>query len=261
VENKMRNSLLKNELTVGTWIQIGHPAVVEILAHMGYDWICVDLEHGSIDIETLTDLFRAIEANDVVPIARLPLNDPIWIRRSLDAGAMGLIIPMVNSAQEIEATIRSAKYPPQGERGYGYSRANWYGMDFEDYIATANETIAIIAQIEHKDGIENIDSILQVPDLDGVFIGPLDLSGSYGKVGQLACPEMQEALQRYLESCKKYNKCAGIHIVRPDENSIRDAIDQGYKLITLGVDGVFLEMASGSALKASKSILSDKITT
>lgn len=261
MENKMRTALLKNELSIGTWIQIGHPAVAEILARVGYDWICVDMEHGSIDIETLTHLFRAIEANDVVPITRLPLNDLIWIRRSLDAGAMGLIIPMVNSAQEIESAIRYAKYPPRGERGYGYSRANSFGMDFEDYIARANETITIIAQIEHKDGIENIDSILQVQDLDGVFIGPLDLSGSYGKTGQLDCPEMREARQRYLESCKKHKKCAGIHIVHPDEHSIRNAIDQGYKMIALGVDGVFLEMASSSALKASKSILSDKFTT
>jgi 2-keto-3-deoxy-L-rhamnonate aldolase RhmA len=252
VVNNLRMALLKNELSIGTWIQIGHPAIAEILARVGYDWICVDMEHGSIDIEKLTDLFRAIEANDVVPIARLPMNDPIWIRRTLDAGARGLIIPMINSEQEIESAIRQAKYPPRGERGYGYSRANTFGMDFEDYITQANETIATIAQIEHKKGIENIDSILQVQDLDAVFIGPMDLSGSYGKVGQLDCPEMREALQRYLESCHKYNKCAGIHIVRPDESTIRNTIEQGYKMITLGVDGVFLEMASVSALKAAR---------
>lgn len=252
MENKLRINLLKNELSIGTWLQIGHPAIAEILAHAGYDWICVDMEHGSIDIETLTNLFRAIEINDVVPIVRLPMNDPIWIRRSLDAGAKGLIIPMVNSAQEIESAIHYAKYPPKGERGYGYSRANRYGIDFEDYIASANDEIAIIAQIEHKDGIENIDSILQVQDLDGVFIGPLDLSGSYGKTGQLNCPEMHEALQRYLKSCRKHKKCAGTHIVRPDGHSLRDAIDQGYNMIALGVDGVFLEMASHSALRATK---------
>jgi 2-keto-3-deoxy-L-rhamnonate aldolase RhmA len=252
LENKLRKALLANELSVGTWIQIGHPAVAEILSNLGYDWICVDLEHGSIDIETLTDLFRALEVNDVVPIARIPMNDPIWIRRVLDAGAKGLIIPMVNSAEEAESALRHAKYPPRGERGYGYSRANCYGMHFNDYVAKANETIAVIAQIEHKKGIENIDAILQVKDLDGVFIGPLDLSGSYGKVGQLDCPEMQEALQQFLESCRKHNTCAGIHVVRPDEQAVRDAIKQGYRLITLGVDGVFLEMAAGNALRAAK---------
>jgi 2-keto-3-deoxy-L-rhamnonate aldolase RhmA len=125
-------------------------------------------------------------------------------------------------------------------------------MDFENYIKNANEEIAIIAQIEHKQGIENLDSILQVEDLDGVFIGPLDLSGSYGKTGQLDCLEMRKALRRYLETCKKHQKCAGTHLVRPDDNSIRDTIEQGYKLIALGVDGVLLEMAASRALETAK---------
>jgi 2-keto-3-deoxy-L-rhamnonate aldolase RhmA len=249
VENKVRRALLKNELSLGTWIQIGHPAIAEILARVGYDWICVDMEHGSIDLETMTNIFRAIEANDSVPIARLPMNDSIWIRRSLDAGAKGLIIPMVNSAKEVESAIRDAKYPPRGERGYGYSRANAYGMDFEDSISGENEAIAVIAQIEHRKGIDNINSILQVQDLDGVFIGPLDLSGSFGKSGQLDCPEMREALERYLDACKINNKCAGTHIVRPDESSIRSTIAEGYRMIALGLDCVFLEMASKGALK------------
>ncbi len=248
----MRTALLKNELSLGTWIQIGHPAVAEILATVGYDWICVDMEHGAIDLETMTHIFRAIGASGSVPIVRLPMNDPIWIRRSLDAGAKGLIIPMVNSAAEIESVIRCAKYPPRGERGYGYSRANMYGMNFEDSIKEANDTIAVIAQIEHKDGIENIASILKVPDLDGVFIGPLDLSGSYGKSGQLDCAEMREALKRYLDACKEHDKCAGIHIVRPDDESIKKAITDGYRMIALGVDGVFLEMASKSAMSAAR---------
>jgi 2-keto-3-deoxy-L-rhamnonate aldolase RhmA len=255
VANKFREALLKNELSIGTWIQVGHPAIAEILARVGYNWICVDLEHGSIDIESMTNLFRAIEANNAVAVARLPLNDPIWIRRSLDAGARGLILPMINSAEEIESAIHHAKYPPKGERGFGYSRANYFGMDFEGYIAQANETIAIIAQIEHKEAINNLDAILQVPDLDAVFIGPLDLSGSYGKVGQLDSPEMRDALKRYLESCKKHKKCAGIHIVHPDEVSIRQAIDQGYKMLSLGVDGIFLGNAAASALKAAQIVI------
>lgn len=255
MENKLRAALLNNELSLGTWIQIGHPAVAEIFARVGYDWVCVDMEHGSIDLESMTDIFRAITANDSVPVARLPMNDPIWIRRSLDAGAMGLIIPMVNSAEEIESAVRYAKYPPRGERGFGYSRANMFGMDFENYIKKANQAITIIAQIEHREGIENIDAILQVPDVDGVFIGPLDLSGSYGKVGQLECPEMKEAFKTYLDACKKYNTCAGLHIVRPNANSIKDAVTQGYRLVALGVDGVFLEGASTSALKEAKKLL------
>jgi 2-keto-3-deoxy-L-rhamnonate aldolase RhmA len=252
VENRMRTALMNNELTLGTWIQIGHPAIAEILAGIGYDWICVDMEHGAIDLETMTHVFRAIEVGGSIPVVRLPKNDPIWIRRSLDAGAMGLIIPMVNSAEEADAAIRCAKYPPRGERGYGYSRANRYGMEFEESIGSTNDSIALIAQIEHRTGIENIDAILQVPDVDGVFIGPLDLSGSYGKSGQLDCPEMKDALRRYLDACEKHHKCAGIHIVRPDDTSIKNAVEQGYRMIALGVDGVFLEMASKNAMSAAR---------
>lgn len=251
MKNKLRKALLTRELTLGSWIQIGHPAVAEIFARVGFDWICVDLEHGAIDLETMTNIFRTLEAFDAVPVARLPINDPVWIHRSLDAGAMGLIIPMVKTAQEIDTAIRMAKYPPRGERGYGYCRANLHGMDFDKYIATANDEIAIIAQIEHRDGMENLDSILQVPDLDGVFIGPLDLSGSYGKIGQMDCPEMINALTKYMKSCKKYKKAPGMHVIQPNPANVQRAIKEGYTLIALGLDNVFVELGAEAALKAS----------
>ena len=134
-------------------MQIGHCAVAEIFARAGFDWICVDLEHGAIDLETMTNIFRTIDAYDCIPVARLPLNDPVWIHRSLDAGARGLIIPMVQSAGEAEQSIKEAKYPPMGIRGFGYSRANMHGMDFDSYIKEANEEIAMVMQIEHKNAI------------------------------------------------------------------------------------------------------------
>lgn len=249
MENKLKAALLERKLSLGAWIQIGHPACAEIFAEAGFDWICVDLEHGAIGIETMTNIFRTIDAFDCVPVARLPINDPVWICRTLDAGARGLIIPMVKTAEEAEFAISKAKYPPRGERGYGYSRANLHGIDFENYITTANEEIAIIAQIEHKDGIDNLESILQVPDVDGVFIGPLDLSGSYGKVGQLECPEMIDAMQKYLNICDKYKKSAGMHIVRPNPENIKDALKLGYNLIALGLDNVFLDEGATNALK------------
>ena len=249
MENKLKAALLERKLSLGAWIQIGHPACAEIFAEAGFDWICVDLEHGAIGIETMTNIFRTIDAFDCVPVARLPINDPVWICRTLDAGARGLIIPMVKTAEEAEFAISKAKYPPRGERGYGYSRANLHGIDFENYITTANEGIAIIAQIEHKDGIDNLESILQVPDVDGVFIGPLDLSGSYGKVGQLECPEMIDAMQKYLNICEKYKKSAGMHIVRPNPENIKDALKLGYTLIALGLDNVFLDEGATNALK------------
>jgi len=242
----IRKALLNKEISMGTWMQIPHPAVAEILAQAGFNWVCVDLEHGAIDLESTANIFRTLKAYNCTPITRLPLNDPIWIHRVLDAGAEALIIPMVNSAAEAEFAVKHAKYPPRGVRGYGYSRANGHGVNFKDYIASANNDIAMIMQIEHKDAITNLEEILQVDGVDGVFIGPLDLSGSYGKTGDLDCPEMQQALAHYLEMCAKYNKTAGMHIVHPTPENINANLNKGYTFIALGLDNVFLwEKATG----------------
>src|SRR5512143_673478 len=251
MKNKLRRALLERQPTLGSWIQIGHPACAEVLARAGFDWVCVDLEHGAIDLETTANIFRALNGFDCVPVARLPLNDPIWIHRTLDAGARGLIIPMVKTAAEAEAAVREAKYPPRGGRGFGYSRANLYGSDFDSYIASANDEIAMVMQIEHKDAIANLDAILSVDGVDGVFIGPLDLSGSMGITGQIDHPEMVAALDRYRAVCRERKVSAGTHIVRPNDKNVAAALQQGYTLIALGLDNVFLDDSSRACLKAA----------
>jgi len=250
-KRSLRGALLERRLTLGAWLQIGHPACAEIHARAGFDWICVDLEHGAIGIESMTDMFRTTDGFDCTPVARLPLNDPIWIHRTLDAGARGLIIPMVKTAEEADRAVREAKYPPRGTRGFGYSRANMHGTDFADYIARANDEIAMIMQIEHKDAIANIDAILDVPGVDGVFIGPLDLSGSMGITGQLKHPDMLAALDTYLQACRRHGKAAGMHIVHPNPDNIREAIAQGYSLIALGLDVVFMAEGAQAAVRAA----------
>ncbi len=252
MENKLRLALLDGTLSVGTWIQIGHPACAEILARAGFDWVCVDLEHGGIDLETMTNIFRTLDGFDCVPVARLPLNDPIWIHRTLDAGARGLIIPMVKTAEEADAAVREAKYPPRGERGFGYSRANMHGMDFDAYIASANDEIAMIMQIEHKDAIGQLDAICGVNGVDGLFIGPLDLSGSMGLTGQMSHPDVVAALETYLDACRRHRKPAGMHLVRPTAEDVESALVKGYSLIALGVDGVFLDVGATNALAAAR---------
>ena len=139
--NKLKETLKNNRLSVGTWIQIGHPACVEILAGSGFDWICVDLEHGVIDLESMSNLFRTIERFDCVSIARIPANDPVWIHRTLDAGAKGIIVPMIKNRKEARKAISESKYPPLGERGFGYSRANAYGSNFIEYIKSSAHII------------------------------------------------------------------------------------------------------------------------
>lgn len=251
MRNKLRLALLQREITLGSWIQIGHPAGAEVLARAGFDWVCVDLEHGAIDLETCANLFRALGRFDCIPVARLPLNDPIWIHRVLDAGARGLIIPMIKTAAEAGAAVREAKYPPQGTRGFGYSRANAHGADFDSYIATANEDIALIMQIEHRDALPNLEAILRVDGVDGVFIGPLDLSGSMGITGQLEHPRMVAALAEYRATCAALRKTAGLHLVRPTEASIRRALAEGYTMLALGLDTVFMDQSARSALAAA----------
>jgi len=251
MKNKFRRALLKRQVTLGSWIQIGHPACAEVLARAGFDWACVDLEHGVIDLESTANIFRAVASFDCVPVARLPLNDPIWIHRVLDAGACGLIIPMVKTAAEAEAAVREAKYPPRGGRGFGYSRGNLYGADFDAYIASANDEIAMVMQIEHKDAIANLDAILQVDGVDGVFVGPLDLSGSMGITGQLDHPRMVAALAKYRSACRAHKKSAGMHIIRPNEGNVRCALDRGYTMLALGLDNVFMEQSARASLKAA----------
>ncbi|HOX56899.1 MAG TPA: aldolase/citrate lyase family protein [Candidatus Paceibacterota bacterium] len=251
MKNKLRRALLERQVTLGSWIQIGHPACAEVMARAGFDWVCVDLEHGAIDLETTANLFRALGGFDCVSVARLPLNDPIWIHRTLDAGARGLIIPMVKTAAEAEAAVREAKYPPRGVRGFGYSRANLHGADFETYIESANEEIAMVMQIEHKDAIANLDAILRVEGVDGVFIGPLDLSGSMGITGQLDHPQMVAALDKYRAACRAHKQSAGLHIIRPSEANVRRALDEGYTMLALGLDNVFIEQSARASLKAA----------
>lgn len=254
IHNAFRAALLERRPTFGAWMQIGHPACAEILARTGFDWICVDLEHGALDVESMANLFRAMESFGAVPVARLPWNDRIWIKRTLDAGARGLIIPMVNSAEEAEQALREAKYPPRGVRGYGYSRANVHGIDFADYIREANDEIAVVMQIEHKDSIGRLDEIAAVAGVDALFVGPLDLSGSYGKTGDLDCSEMMDALARYRACCARHRKSAGMHLVRADGAAIDKALADGYTLIALGLDNVFLAEAAAGALAAARRI-------
>ncbi len=251
MKNKFRKAVLNKEVCLGAWMQIGHCAVAEIFARAGFDWVCVDLEHGAIDLETMTSIFRTLDAFDCVPVARLPLNDPVWIHRCLDAGARGLIIPMVNSASEAEKAISEAKYPPRGVRGFGYSRANMHGMDFDSYIKEANDEIAMVMQIEHKNAIANLEEIARVDGVDGFFIGPLDLSGSMGITGQLDHPDMAAALDKYKKVCNDFDLSAGMHLVRPNEDTIQSSINQGYTLIALGLDNVFIDESSKAALKAA----------
>lgn len=255
ISNPVKKALLERKTTFGTWIQMGHPAVAEILAEAGFDWITVDCEHTDIDLKAFSSLACGISTKGSVPMARVRENDNLAIRQALDAGAGGVIIPLVNNAGEAKKAVASAKYPPEGIRGFAFCRANHWGIHFDDYVEKANSDIIVIAMIESRQAVENIDEILDVNGIDGIFIGPYDMSGSYGVTGQTDHPIMIEACRQVADSCRKHGKSAGIHIVKPSEASIKKALEEGFTFIALGMDTVFLDESSRRYLGESKKIV------
>ena len=247
--NAVRQALLERKLTLGTWIQTSSPTSAEILAEQGFAWIAVDCEHTDAHIAEFTATIRGMYGRGVVPFARVRENDTLAIRQMRDMGAMGVIVPMVNSADEARRAVAAAKYPPQGVRGFCWGRMNRWGMDFDSYAATANDEISVVVMIETKQAVGNIDDILSVEGVDGVFIGPYDMSGSYGVVGQTSHPVIKAACRRVAEACRAHGKAAGMHIVTPTNENLTDALAQGYSFIALGTDILFIAQGARDALR------------
>ena len=259
IENKVKEAAKKNKPTLGAWIQIGHPAMAEIYTRLCFDWNTVDIEHSAIGLERFTDIIRGIYDRGIAPFARVRENDTLAIRQVLDCGAVGVIVPLVDTAEDAKKAVRAAKYPPNGERGFAFCRANNWGTDFDEYAKEANRQVMVIIMIESKAAVENINEIVQLEGVDGVFIGPYDLSGSYGVVGNTNHEKIVTARKLVIEACKKHNKIAGLHDVCPTEASIKSAVGEGFSFIALGTDGHFLRESANNALKAAqKAILSFK---
>lgn len=255
MKNKFRQALLERRPSLGAWVSMAHPAPAEIYGRLGYEWVAVDLEHGVIDLESMTHIFRALDRFGCAPVARLPWCDPVWIKRSLDAGAAAVIVPMVNTAAQARLAVEESKYPPQGRRGFGFCRANLYGIDFLRPAGELNEEIAVVVQIEHKDAIGNLEAILTTPGIDGAFLGPYDLSGSLGSSGDFGTPEMTAAVDAFLAACRRHGKAAGLYVADPSEHLIRRDLAAGYTFLALGVDTAFLHWAARQALENARRAL------
>lgn len=255
---KLKQKLNNSEVSFGTWIQIGHPAIASILSDCGFDWICIDMEHGSINLDTLSSMVDIIRSKGCNPLVRLSTcTDPIAARISLDAGAVGLILPNVVNSLWFETNYTHCNYPPKGSRGIGYCAANGYGSKFNSYLTSFNDEIVLIPQIESKIAIDHLDDFFteSAKHIDATFVGPLDLSGSYGQCGNLSHPDVAEALNKYNTSCEKHHIAKGMHIVHPDANQIEKAINENYKLIALGLDASFIWSNALSLVKTINAIL------
>lgn len=233
----IKEIISENGYAIGSWINTASPIVAEIMSQSGLDFVVVDAEHSTADIEKALNLFQAINAGNenCIPMVRVPGNIYSETKRFLDAGAEGIIAPLINCKKDAEDLVKSTKYPPLGLRGVGYGRSSGYGFNFETYMATANNNFTC-AQIEHIDGVKNIDEIFSVEGIDAAFIGPYDLTASMGITAQFEHPEYIAAYNKILSKCKEHNIIAGIHIVQPDPNQAIEMIKKGFQLIAYTLD-------------------------
>lgn len=248
--NKLKNQLKAKKLALGSWITLAHPSIAEIMAQAGFDWLAVDLEHSVISIRQAGDLIRVIDLCGVAPLVRLSANDHIQIKRVMDAGAHGIIVPMVNSVAEAERAVAAVRYPPQGNRGVGLARAQGYGNDFEVYKNWLSNDAVVIVQIEHIQAVENLAAILSVDGVDGFIVGPYDLSGSLGVPGNFEHQLMQKAMATIRSVGGASGKASGIHIIEPDAAQLHQRIKEKYRFIAYSVDIRMLDVSCRTGLKS-----------
>jgi 4-hydroxy-2-oxoheptanedioate aldolase len=239
-ENKLKSIWARGEAVVNGWLSIPSSFSAEVMANQGFDSLTVDMQHGVIDYQVAVTMLQGISTTGAMPMARVPWNDPARLMKILDAGAYGVICPMVNTRAEAEALVRACKYPPRGYRSWGPVRASIYaGADYGDH---ANEDIVVMPMIETAEAMKNLDDILSVPGVDGVYVGPSDLSLALGlkpRLDQTDAPVV-EAQQKIAEACKRHGVVAGIH--NSTAAYALKMIAQGYQFVTLASDSRHMAM-------------------
>ena len=247
----IKNKLISNKLSIGTWITLPSNPIAEILCNSVFDWITVDLEHSSLTVSQAEDLIRVIHLCGKAPLVRLTDNNSNQIKRVMDSGAQGIIVPMVNSEQEAKKAVSSTRYYPLGSRGVGLARAQKYGRDFNEYLNWQKTEPIVIVQIENKCALENLDKIFQVKGVDGYIIGPYDLSASLGCPGDFKNINFVKAINKIKKIGIKCKCTSGIHIVEPDLKLLKKAITDKFKFIAFSVD---IRILDNSVILASKFI-------
>ncbi len=246
----LKEKLKNNVLTLGSWVTIGDSSVIEIMATGGFEWLCVDMEHTTIDLNRAKMLITTIQANNMKALVRVSKNEEVIIKKVMDMGADGVIVPMIKNREEAEEAVGYVKYPPYGNRGVGLYRAQGYGTKFEEYKKWVNEEAVVIAQIEHIEAVKNIDDILSVDGIDGTIIGPYDLSGSMGVPGEYHRDEVKEAIERVRIACEKNNTPYGFHVIESDPKKLMERIDEGCTFLAYSLDFFFLGDSVRSGMKA-----------
>ncbi len=249
MRNPVKAKLNSGKVSLGTWVGIGHPDVSERLADLGFDWLTFDIEHSPMSLETVQTMMQAMSYSaECVPLVRLRWNDPVLIKRILDIGSYGIIVPMISSRSEAEEAVKACRYPPEGIRGVGPRRAR---LRDPDYVQTANQEIMVVVMIETRYGLKNLDSIASVPGIDACFIGPWDLSVNlgFGTPPPWEDDEFQGTLDRVVEVCESNGIAPGMHCTN---DTICDALGRGFRFCAIDNDASFMERSALSALEKVK---------
>jgi len=231
---------IKTKIKIGSWITTFNPSAAHLMSSLGFKWLCIDLEHSTITFDQMEILISVIESNGSVPFVRVGSNDKLYIKKALDAGAQGIIVPMVNTVKEAKEAIEATYYYPKGRRGVGWARAQNFGYNFDKYLKNKSKKIQLVLQIESIEGIKNLNKILDLKNITGTILGPYDLSASLGVIGQFKNFLVKNAIKKYEEISSKKKVTMGIHITKINPNKIRLFYNKGYKLIASGNDMIFL---------------------
>ena len=234
--------------TIGAWLGVDSTFTAEVTARIGFDWVCIDMQHGVIGYEAALRMLQAIHTTETVPLVCVPWNDPATIMKVLDAGAYGVVVPLVNTREKAERAVAACRYPPAGIRSAGPIRGRLYGGD--DYLTGANDEIACIAMIETAEGLANLDAIASTPGLDAIYIGPVDLAFALGLEprGDHPDPRHQQTVGRILEACRRHGVAPGIHTGSVEYT--RKWLGAGFQMVTLGTEYCWMETSASADLAA-----------
>jgi len=243
----LKKRLRAGEITFGAWLSFSAPAVAEIMAGIGFDWVLIDTEHAPFSLESLTCVLMAFNGQPTVPIVRIPNNDIVIIKQILDLGAGGILVPNVRSPEEARQAVAACKYPPEGSRGFGPRRASDYYRQTEKYVRLANDSLIVAIQIEHDEGVKTAREIMEIPGIDVVLLGPMDLSASFGLLGQLEHPKVIEAIEKVIAEAHRAQLPVGIPIDAPPD-VVAHWVSKGCQFVIVGEDHSFLRRTATQTL-------------
>ena len=246
--NNFAKRLRSDEILIGTLVSLPSAEICELLASIGYDWLFIDAEHGAFNPQQAQAMLQA--AAPTPCLIRVPSDETIWLKKALDIGAAGVIVPQVHTADQAREIISHCKYTPDGKRGIGIGRAHKYGIDFDRYIKYANQETAVVLQAESSEAVDNINDIVKLKGIDAILIGPYDLSASLGKPGEIDHPVVQAAINKIIKTCQNAKLAMGFFGVTPE--SVLPYKQKGFTLLTIGMDTAFLINAAQEMLSKMK---------